>query len=139
MVKDDHHRTRGIYYNNVEIPIDTSSEGFRLITRIQDEAHRFAIEYHRSLRSSGQVHSILEDIPEIGETRRKALMRKFRSAENIRDATVEELALTESMNRRAAEKVYAFFTSMRSHPTKHRQIQMKEERPYEGGTAYKTG
>jgi len=109
MVKDDHHRTRGIYYNNVEIPIDTSSEGFRLITRIQDEAHRFAIEYHRSLRSSGQVHSILEDIPEIGETRRKALMRKFRSAENIRDATVEELALTESMNRRAAEKVYAFF------------------------------
>ena len=109
MVKDDHHRTRGLYYNNTEIPIDTSSEGFRLITRIQDEAHRFAIEYHRSLRSAGQVHSVLDDIPEIGETRRKALMRKFRSAENIRDATLEELEMTESMNAKAAESVYRFF------------------------------
>ena len=109
MVKDDHHRTRGLYYNNTEIPIDTASEGFRLITRIQDEAHRFAIEYHRSLRSSGQVHSILDDIPDIGETRRKALMRKFRSAENIRDATLEELEMTESMNAKAAESVYRFF------------------------------
>ena len=109
MVKDDHHRTRGLYYNNLEIPIDTSSEGFRLITRIQDEAHRFAIEYHRSLRSTGQVHSVLDDIPGIGDTRRKALMRKFRSAENIRDASLEELIETESMNRKSAETVYAFF------------------------------
>lgn len=109
MVKDDHHRTRGLYYNNVEIPIDTSSEGFRLITRIQDEAHRFAIEYHRSLRSKGQVHSVLDDIPGIGETRRKALMRKFKSLENIRDASFEELLHTESMNASSAEKVYEFF------------------------------
>ena len=94
MVKDDHHRTRGLYFNNVEIPIDTSGEGFRLITRIQDEAHRFAIEYHRSLRSREQVHSILDDIPGIGDTRRKALLRKFKSVENIRDASEEELAQT---------------------------------------------
>ncbi len=104
MVKDDHHRTRGLYYNNVEIPVDTSSEGFRLITRIQDEAHRFAIEYHRSLRSKGQVHSVLDDIPGIGETRRKALMRKFKSLEQIRDASLEELTHTESMNAASAEK-----------------------------------
>lgn len=109
MVKDDHHRTRGLYYNNTEIPIDTSSEGFRLITRIQDEAHRFAIEYHRSLRSKEQVHSVLDDIPGVGETRRKALLRRFKSLENIRDASVEELANTESMNQRSAEQVYAFF------------------------------
>ena len=109
MVKDDHHRTRGLYFNNVEIPIDTSSEGFRLITRIQDEAHRFAIEYHRSLRSKEQVHSILDDIPGIGDTRRKALLRKFKSVENIRDASVEELAQTESMNAGSARQVYEFF------------------------------
>ena len=109
MVKDDHHRTRGLYYDNVEIPIDTSSEGFRLITRIQDEAHRFAIEYHRSLRSREQVHSILDDIPGIGDTRRKALLRKFKSVENIRDASEEELAQTESMNARSARQVYEFF------------------------------
>ena len=109
MVKDDHHRTRGLYYNNLEIPIDTDSEGFRLITRIQDEAHRFAIEFHRSLRSKDQVHSLLDDIPGIGETRRKALMRKFKSIENIRDASLEELAETESMNAGSAQKVYEFF------------------------------
>ena len=109
MVKDDHHRTRGLYFNNVEIPIDTSSEGFRLITRIQDEAHRFAIEYHRSLRSKEQVHSILDDIPGIGDTRRKALLRKFKSVENIRDASEEELAQTESMNTGSARQVYEFF------------------------------
>jgi len=109
MVKDDHHRTRGIYFNNIEIPIDTNSEGFRLVTRIQDEAHRFAIEYHRSLRGGEQVHSMLDEIPGIGETRRKALMRKFRSVEKIRDASVEELALTDPMNRRAAEQVYSYF------------------------------
>ena len=109
MVKDDHHRTRGLYYNNLEIPIDTDSEGFRLITRIQDEAHRFAIEFHRSLRSKEQVHSLLDDIPGIGETRRKALMRKFKSVENIRDASLKELAETESMNAGSAQKVYEFF------------------------------
>ena len=109
MVKDDHHRTRGLYFNNVEIPNDTSSEGFRLITRIQDEAHRFAIEYHRSLRSKEQVHSILDDIPGIGDTRRKALLRKFKSVENIRDASEEELAQTESMNAGSARQVYEFF------------------------------
>ena len=113
MVKDDHHRTRGLYYDNVEIPIDTSSEGFRLITRIQDEAHRFAIEYHRSLRSKEQVHSILDDIPGIGDTRRKALLRKFKSVENIRDASEEELAQTESMNAGSARQVYEFFHQLK--------------------------
>ena len=109
MIKDDNHRTRGLYYNNVEIPIDTNSEGFRLITRIQDEAHRFAIEYHRSLRSKEQVHSVLDDIPGIGERRRKALMRRFRSIEAIRDASEEELTQTESMNAGSAKQVYDFF------------------------------
>ena len=109
MVKDDNHRTRGLYYNNVEIPIERTSEGFKLITRIQDEAHRFAIEYHRSLRSKVQVHSVLDDIEGIGETRRKALMRRFQSVERIREASVEELKETESMNERTAEAVYAFF------------------------------
>ena len=109
MVKDDHHRTRGLYFNNVEIPIDTSSEGFHLITRIQDEAHRFAIEFHRSLRGKEQVHSVLDDIPGIGEARRKALMRKFKSIENIRDASLEELTMTEAMNARSARQVYDFF------------------------------
>lgn len=111
MVKDDRHRTRGLYFNNTEIPIDTSSEGFRLITRIQDEAHRFAIEYHRSLRSKEQVHSLLDDITGIGETRRKALMRRFKSMENIRDASLEELTETESMNAASARQVYDFFHS----------------------------
>ena len=108
MVKDDNHRTRGLYFNNVEIPIDRHGEGYKLITRIQDEAHRFAIEYHRSLRSKSQVHSILDDIEGIGPARRKALMRKFQSLEKIKEASVEELAETENMNRTAAEKVYGF-------------------------------
>ncbi len=109
MVKDDHHRTRGLYFDNEEIPIDTSSEGFRLITRIQDEAHRFAIEYHRSLRSKGQVHSILDDIPGIGPARRKALMKHYRSLEGIQQATKEELRQIPSMNERSAAQVYDFF------------------------------
>ena len=109
MVKDDHHRTRGLYYENQEIPIDTSSEGFRLITRIQDEAHRFAIEYHRSLRSKEQVHSLLDDIPGIGPARRKALLRKFKSLEAVAAASLEELTQTESMNERSARQVYEFF------------------------------
>ena len=111
MVKDDSHRTRGLYFHNVEIPIDKRSEGFRLITRIQDEAHRFAIEYHRSLRSKNQVKSILDDIPGIGPARRKALMKQFKSQEAIRAATVEELEKTPQMNRKAAREVYEFFHS----------------------------
>lgn len=109
MVKDDHHRTRGLYYDNEEIAIDTHSEGFRLITRIQDEAHRFAIEYHRSLRSREQVHSVLDDIPLIGPERRKALMRHYQSIEAIRKADVGALKQVDSMNERAAESVYNFF------------------------------
>lgn len=109
MVKDDNHRTRGLYYNNVEVPIDKHSEGFRLITRIQDEAHRFAIEYHRSLRGKGQVKSILDDIPDIGPARRKALMRQFKSLEAVKEATAEELEAVPGMNKKAAESVYQFF------------------------------
>lgn len=109
MVKDDSHRTRGLYYQNVEIPVDRHSEGFRLITRIQDEAHRFAIEYHRSLRSKSQVRSILDEIPGIGENRRKALMRSFQSLDDVREASVEELCQVPGMNRAAAESVYRFF------------------------------
>ncbi len=109
MVKDDNHRTRGLYYNNVEIPIDKNSQGFQLITRIQDEAHRFAIEYHRNLRGKGQVKSILDDIPDIGPRRRKALMKQFKSLEAVKKASVEELMETPSMNRKSAESVYQFF------------------------------
>ena len=109
MVKDDHHRTRGIYYQNIEIPIDRNSEGFRLITRVQDEAHRFAIEFHRKLRSQGQVHSILDDIPGIGPARRKALMRTFASLDEIKNAEVEELKKIPSMDEKSAKNVYNFF------------------------------
>lgn len=109
MVKDDSHRTRGLFYNNREIEIDRNSEGFKLITRIQDEAHRFAIEYHRSLRSKGQVHSILDDIPGIGPTRRKALMRHFNSVDDIRNATIIQLKEIETMNEKSAKQVYDFF------------------------------
>ena len=109
MVKDDNHRTRGLYYNNVEIPIDRHSEGFKLITRVQDEAHRFAIEYHRSLRSKGQVKSILDDIEGIGPNRRKALMREFKGLEPIKEASMEELLKVPGMNARAAKSVYDFF------------------------------
>lgn len=114
MVKDDNHRTRGLYYHNEEIPIDRGSEGFKLITRIQDEAHRFAIEYHRSLRSKEQVHSILDDIPGIGAARRKALMKKYQSLEAIKNASIEDLADTDSMNEQAAKKVYEFFREKES-------------------------
>lgn len=109
MVKDDNHRTRGLYYQNEEISIDRHSEGFRLITRIQDEAHRFAIEYHCSLRSKSQVRSILDEIPGIGDTRRKSLMRSFQSLDAVREASVEELCQVPGMNRAAAESVYQFF------------------------------
>ena len=109
MVKDDHHRTRGLYYQNEEIAIDRSSEAFSLVSRIQDEALRFAIEYHKQLRGNGQVHSILDDIEGIGPTRRKALMRQFSSLDDIKAATAEELAAIPSMNEKAAESVYKFF------------------------------
>lgn len=111
MVKDDSHRTRGLYYDNEEVSIDRHSEGFRLITRIQDEAHRFAIEYHRSLRGKAQVHSVLDDIRGIGPARRKALMRHFKTIEAVREAGVEELLSVPQMNQAAAEAVYSFFHS----------------------------
>lgn len=111
MVKDDSHRTRGLYYHDMEIPISHSTEGFKLITRIQDEVHRFAIEYHRLLRSKGQVHSILDDIEGIGPARRKSLMKYFKSIEAIREASIEELRKAPSMNQQAAEKVHQFFHS----------------------------
>lgn len=109
MVKDDNHRTRGLYFNNVEIPIDRHSEGFKLITRIQDEAHRFAIEYHRSLRSKTQVKSVLDDIPGVGPARRKALMRAFKSIEDVKEASVEELMDKALLPQNTAESIYDFF------------------------------
>lgn len=109
MVKDDNHRTRGLYYDQQELPIDKSSELFRLITRIQDETHRFAIEYHRSLRQKNQVHSILDDIKGIGPARRRALMKYFQSLEAIQQAEVEEIMKVPAMNRQSAEEVYHFF------------------------------
>lgn len=112
MVKDDNHRTRGLYYQNTEIPIRRDSAGFQLITRIQDEAHRFAIEYHRSLRGKGQVHSVLDDIPGIGPSRRKALMVRYASLDEIRAAGIKELAETPSMNLQAAKAVFEYFHSV---------------------------
>lgn len=109
MVKDDNHRTRGLYFNNTEVPIDRNSECFRLITRIQDEAHRFAITFHRQLRSKGQVHSVLDDIPGVGPARRKDLMRHFENIDAIRNATVEELKELPSMNGKSAQEVYKIF------------------------------
>ncbi len=109
MVKDDNHRTRGLYYQNVEIPIDTHSEGFKLITRIQDEAHRFAIEYHRSLRSKAQVKSVLDEIPGVGPARRKALMRHFGSIGEVREASVEKLCEVPEIPEHIGRQIYAFF------------------------------
>ncbi len=109
MVKDDNHRTRGVYYNHEEIPIDRNSEGFKLITRVQDEAHRFAIEYHRSLRSKAQTHSILDDIPGVGPARKRALMKHFASIEDLRRATPEEIAGIPGIPAATAEEIYTFF------------------------------
>ncbi len=109
MVKDDHHRTRGLFFRNEEIPIDIHGQGFRLITRIQDETHRFAIEYHRQIRGKAQVHSILDDIPTIGTARRKALMKYYESLDDIKKATVEELKKVPGMNERSAKAVVEFF------------------------------
>ena len=109
MVKDDHHRTRGLYFENEELPIDTSGECFKLITRIQDETHRFAIDYHKSLRSKAQVKSMLDDIPGIGSTRRINLIRHFETITAIKEASVDELAKAPGMNTKAAQAVYDFF------------------------------
>lgn len=111
MVKDDNHRTRGLLYQNIELPLDTGSEAFKLVTRIQDETHRFAIEYHRQLRGKNQIHSILDDIDGVGDARRKALMKHYQSLEAIKDATEEELSMVERMNKRSAKQVYDFFHS----------------------------
>ena len=112
MVKDDNHRTRGLYFNNVEMPIDTHSEGFKLITRVQDEAHRFAIEYHRSLRGKAQVRSVLEEIPGVGPARRKALMRKFGSLEEIKNASLEDLLEIPELNEKVAQEILEYFQKM---------------------------
>jgi excinuclease ABC subunit C len=109
MVKDDNHRTRGLFYNNEELPIDRGSELFKLITRIQDETHRFAIEYHRNLRQKNQVRSILDDISGIGPKRRRALMKYFQSLEAVQAAEVDEIMKVPAMNRQAAEEVFEFF------------------------------
>ena len=109
MVKDDNHNTRGLYYNNVELPIDKRSEGFKLITRVQDEAHRFAIEFHRSLRSKSQTHSVLDEIPGIGPQRRKALMRAFDSIDDIKTASIDELAGIDEIPYSTARGIYDFF------------------------------
>ena len=113
MVKDDRHRTRGLLYNDEEKEIKPNSEGFRLITRIQDEVHRFAIEYHRKLRSDAQIHSVLDDIEGIGPKRRKALMKRFGDIEGIKNAEVDELLEAEGMTIKAAESVYAFFRGIK--------------------------
>lgn len=123
MVKDDNHRTRGLYFNNEEIAIDTHSEGFKLITRIQDEAHRFAIEYHRSLRSKAQVKSVLDDIPGVGPTRRKALMRHFKSIEDIKNAEMEELCKVSEIPAHIAEEIYGFFRK-KQNDTSHKDPDM---------------
>ena len=109
MVKDDRHRTRGIYYNNEEQPVDTRGELFKLVTRIQDETHRFAIEYHKLLRGKAQVHSVLDDIKGIGKVRRKALMKHFQSIEDIKKADLSELMAVEGMNEASATAVMEFF------------------------------
>lgn len=109
MVKDDRHRTRGLYYHDEELPIEADSEAFKLITRVQDEAHRFAIEFHRKLRGQSQVHSILDDIPGVGPKRRKDLMKHFQNLEAIKNADIEELKKLPSMNEKSAIDVYNFF------------------------------
>lgn len=109
MVKDERHRTRGLFFNEKELPVETGSEGFYLMTRIQDEVHRFAIEYHRSLRSKNQVHSVLDEIPGVGAKRRKVLMGHFKSLDELRNASVDEIAGLENMNEKVAKNVYNFF------------------------------
>lgn len=130
MVKDDRHRTRGLYYNKQEVPVDTRSEGFHLITRIQDEAHRFAIEYHKSLRSREQVRSVLDDIPDVGPARKRELIRNFENLEEIRGADIETLKALPSMNEKAAKSIYRFF-----HPKEERRNAEEEKNEGSGSTA----
>lgn len=113
MVKDDHHRTRGLYFNNIELPIDTHSEGFKLITRIQDEAHRFAIEYHKSLRSKNQTKSLLDEIPGVGPSRKKALMKKFQTISEIASAGKEDLMELPEIPEKVADGIIAYFEEFR--------------------------
>ena len=108
MVKDDRHRTRGLYYHNEELPLDDHSEGFLLITRMQDEAHRFAITYHRSLRGKRNLASVLDDIPGVGEKRKKNLLKHFGSFSKIREASVEELAQVDGIHQTVAEEIYNY-------------------------------
>lgn len=126
MVKDDNHRTRGLYFNNVELPIDTHSEGFKLITRIQDEAHRFAITYHRSLRSKAQVHSVLDEIPGVGPSRRKALMKYFKSIEELRAADTAKISEVPGITANVAEEIYRFFNKEVSENTASEQSSADE-------------
>ena len=112
MVKDDNHRTRGIYFKGVEMPIDTASEGFKLLTRIQDEAHRFAIEYHRMLRGKNQVHSILDDIPNVGAKRRRELMKAFESIEELKKASLEDIIKVPGFNKPSAQSVFDYMRTL---------------------------
>ena len=114
LVKDDKHATRGIIYNNEELIINRSSNLMQLIRRIQDEVHRFAITYHRSLRDKRTLHSVLDDIPNVGEKRRRALLMKFGSVDNIKSATLEQLLETPSINNKAAESIYQYFNGNES-------------------------
>ena len=109
MVKDDHHRTRGLLFNEKEIPMDIHSDCFKFVTRVQDEVHRFAIEYHRSLRTKAQVHSILDDIPGIGPKRRKALMKHFPTIDDLKSAAPEQIAEVDGIPMNVANEIYAFF------------------------------
>ena len=114
MVKDDKHRTRGLLFNDREIPIDIHSECFKFVTRVQDEVHRFAIEYHRSLRTKEQVHSVLDDIEGIGPKRRKALMKYFVNIEDLRKASAEEIAKVDGIPENVAETIYEFFQKQKN-------------------------
>ena len=109
LVKDDFHKTRGIIYNNKEIILEKDRLGFRLIYKIQEEAHRFAINYHRSLRTKTMFKSELDDIKGIGEKRKTALLKHFQSIDKIKKASIEELNAVETMNIRAAEQLYNHF------------------------------
>lgn len=109
LVKDDKHQTRGIIYNNNELIINKGSNLMQLIRRIQDEVHRFAITYHRSLRDKRTLHSVLDDIPYVGEKRRRALLMKFGSVDNIKKASMQELLETQSIDKKSAESIYNYF------------------------------
>ena len=111
MVKDNRHNTRGIYYKGRELIMEKDNQLFQMITRIQDESHRFALAYHQKLRGKSSFSSILDEIPGIGATRKNALLRHFRGLEGIKKASLEELKRVESMNERVAKSVYDYFNS----------------------------